>query len=104
MNHSLHIGTMLHDRQVQQDFAGPLPLAGQLVPVEVDHTDVIRSHEPLADVCRRADDFVLADAIRDVPVIRSCEALVVDTSADLADLFFDAGVVEQWMVGHGESC
>ncbi len=100
VNHRLHIGTVLHDRQVQQNFAGPLPLSGQLIAVEVDHTDVIGSHEPLADVCRGTEDFVLTDAIGDVPVVGSCEAFVVDPATDFADLFFDAGVVEEWVVGH----
>lgn len=102
MDHSLHVRTVLHDGQVQQNLAGPLAFSGELVAIQVDHADVIGRHEPLADVRRGAENFVLADAVRDVPVVGSGEALIVDPATDLADLFLDAGVVEERVVGHGQ--
>ena len=36
----IDVGAVLHDRQVQQNFTRPLPLAGNLVALHVDDAEV----------------------------------------------------------------
>ena len=80
------VGPGLHDRQVQQDLARPLPLAGDLLAVHVDDAQVVGLHEALRDAGRRAEDAVLAQPIADVAVVGGGEPLGVDPPADLAHL------------------
>ena len=94
VNDRLHVRPMFHDGQVQQDLAGPLPLAGDLRPFHIDRTDVVGRHETLADHRGRTKHFVLAHANRDVPIVRRREALVVDATSDLADVFFELPIVD----------
>ena len=89
----LHVGTLFHDRKMQQDFAGPLPLARDLVSVQVDRTQVFRIHKTFADHRRRTENFVLPDANRNISVIGRGKAFVVDPPSDLADLFFQFAIV-----------
>ena len=88
------IRAVLHDRQVQQDLAGPLTDSGNLVAVEIDGTDVLGTHEALADHRRRTQHLVLTNADRDVTIIGRGKALVVDPPADLTDLFFQFAIVD----------
>ena len=62
MHHGFDIRAMLHDRQVQQNFAGPLLFAGDLIAVQIHRTNVIRRHEPFTDHRRGTEDFVFTDA------------------------------------------
>ena len=81
-----HVGAGLHDRQVQQDLARPLPLARDLLAVQVDDAQVVGLHEALRDPRRRAEHAVVAQPVADVAVVGRGEALVVDPAADLAHL------------------
>ena len=94
VHHGLHIRTVLHDRQMQQHLAGPLPLAGDLVAFHVHRTDVVRLHEALADHGRGAEHFIFAHPNADVAIIRSGKALVVDPATNLADLFLQCPVID----------
>ena len=100
MHDSPNIWPVLHDRQVQQDLAGPLLRSSKLVPIEVDHANVVRSHKAFTDHCWAAKDFVLANTIGDVPIVGGCKAFSVDASSDFDDLVLDFRVVEEWMI-HG---
>jgi hypothetical protein len=93
------------DGQVQQDFAGSLPLTGDLDAFHVDCADVVRSHEAFTDHRGRTEDFVLADADRDVAVVGGGESLVVDATSDLADFFFELSVVDPTipLTGHADN-
>ena len=95
----LDVGPGLHDRQVQEDLARPLPLARDLLAVHVDDAEVVRLHVPLRDPGRRAEDPVLAQAVRDVAVVRRGEPLGVDPPADLAHLLAELPLAHQ-AVGH----
>ena len=75
-------------RRDGQPFDGARPA---LVTVEIDHADVFRLHEAFANHRRAAEDFVLADAIGDVPIVRGGKAFVVNTATDL-DYGRDRGV------------
>ena len=86
---ALHVGPVLVDRQVQQDFAGALARAGELLAVVVDLADVLGLHEALGHHRRRAEDFLVVEPDGDVAVVGGGEALGVNAPADLADLFFE---------------
>ena len=49
MHNRFDVRTLFHDRQVQQDFTGAFPCAGDLVSVEVDSADIVWFHETFAD-------------------------------------------------------
>ena len=85
----LIVRPLLHDRQVQHDLAGPLPLAAELLALHVDDAQVVGLHKALADQRRRADDLVLADAVADVAVVGRGEALLVEAVADFANFLLD---------------
>jgi hypothetical protein len=78
------LGSLLEDRQVQEDLARSLAIARDLLPVHVDDAEVVGLHEALRDPGRRAEDAVLAQAIADVAVVGRGEPLGVDAPADLA--------------------
>ena len=105
MHNRLNIRTILHDLQMQQHFAGPFANAGDLLAFHVDGTDIFRLHEAFADHCRSTQHFVFANSNADVPIIRSRKAFVVNTTPDLADLFFEGSVVNSAVpfVGHDSS-
>ena len=81
-----HVGPRLHDRQVQQDLARALALAGDLLAVQVDDAQIVGLHESLRHPRRRAEHPVVAEPQADVAVVGRGESLVVDPPADLAHL------------------
>ena len=52
-------------------------------------TDIIRGHKALGYTGRRAQEFVVTEFDRNVAVICRNHVPVVDSLADVADLFFD---------------
>ena len=105
MHNGLNVRTILHDLQMQQHFAGSFANPGDLLAFHVDGTDVFWLHEAFADHRWSTQHFVLANSNADVSIIRSRKALVVNTTPDLTDLFFEGSVVNSAVpfVGHG-SC
>ena len=94
MDDRLDVAPRLHDREVQQDLARPLPLSRDLVPLQIDGADVVRRHVTLADHRRRAKDFVLTDADRQVAVVGRGKPLLINPPADLADQLFELPVMD----------
>ena len=87
MHDALHVRPGLHDLQVQQHFARPLLLAGELLAVHVDQADILRLQKALAVHRRRAQHFVLVEPHGDVAVVRRGKPALVNPVADLADGF-----------------
>jgi len=73
------------------DFAGGLERAVcfQYITVLVYAADVVGSHKALTYTCGCAKEFVVVNLNRDVTVVCSNHASVVDSLTDFADLFFD---------------
>ena len=44
---AVHVGPLLHDREMEEDLARTLPFAGDLVPLHVDDAQVGGLHEAL---------------------------------------------------------
>ena len=86
----LDVGPVLVDGQVQQDLAGALARAGELLAFVVHLADVLGLHEALGHHRRRAQDLAVVEADGDVAVVGRGEALGVEAPADLADLFFES--------------
>ena len=89
MDAALDLGPRLHDRQVQQHFAGPLFAAGKLVAIHVDGANIVGLEKAFADHRGRAENFLLADAIGDVAVVGGRKTFGVNPPADFADFLFD---------------
>ena len=81
------VSSLLHDRQVEQHLAGPLAVTGDLVAFHVDDAQVRRLHKALGDHRRCAENLIGSEAVRDVTVVASGEAFVVDATANVADFF-----------------
>jgi hypothetical protein len=83
------VGAGLVDREVHQDFAGALALAGDLLALAVDDAEVVGLEVALADAGRRAEEAVGADAVGVVALVAGAEALEPDAAADVAHLFLE---------------
>src|SRR5579885_458018 len=79
---------------MQEDFAGALARAGELLTFEVYLADVLGLHQALADHRRRAEHFLVVDPVADVAVVGRGEALGVDAPADVANLLFNLVFVQ----------
>ena len=94
MNDGLHVWSVTHDFKMKQNFAGSFSLAGDLVAVHVDGTNIFGLHEAFADLCWRAQNFVFADSDADVAIVRGGKAFGVQTTSDFADVFFKLTIVD----------
>ena len=68
----------------------------QNIAVFVNFADEFRSHETLADARRGAEKLMLVQFDRDVAVVRRNHAAVVNTFADVANLFFNLVLVNHF--------
>ena len=73
-----------HDGQVQQDLAGPLALARDLLAVKIDDAQVVGLHEAFGHTRGSTEHAVFGELQADVAVIGRGESLVVDPATDLA--------------------
>src|SRR5262249_8421624 len=98
VDHRLHVGPLLVNRQVQQNLAGPLARAGQLLALVVHLANVLGLHESLGYHRRRAEHFLVVDTDGDVAVVGRREAAVVEPPADLTDVLFQLEFVHDSLI------
>ena len=84
MNDAFHIGPFFHDLQVQKRFAAPFFVAAGLITLHVDGANILRLQKTFAVQCRRTKHLILADAIRDIPIVRGGETFFVNPIANFA--------------------
>src|SRR5206468_1066325 len=63
--------------------------AGDLIAFEIDRADVVGLERAFADAGRRAEDSLLADAVRMISFVARTELPLPDPPADVAELFLD---------------
>ncbi len=91
---ALDVRSLFVDFQMEQGFARSLLDAGDLLSGHIDRGDVLRFEKAFAVHGRCAEDFIVADANRDVSIVRCCEAFVVQTAAHFADVLLDLMCVD----------
>ena len=91
VNNAVYVRSFLLDAHVHLDLRGRLKAFVSLenVALCIDLAYVFRGHEALADAGRVAEKFVFVQFGLDFAVVGSDHASVVDSLADLTDLFFD---------------
>src|SRR5262249_41379037 len=89
MHDTLHVGPLPVDLQVQERLARSLFDAGKLLARHVDERDVLGLQESFAVHRRRAENFVLTDAHRDIAVVGGRETLGVNPPPDFANVLFE---------------
>ena len=94
MEDGTNFGALLHDRQVEEDFARALARAGDLIPFHVDDAKILGLHEPFADLRRGADDAILVDTIADIAVVRRRKAPIVQSATNIADFVLNLVQIE----------
>jgi hypothetical protein len=89
VDHTLDVRTLLVDLQVKQSFAGSLFDAGDLLAGHVDRANIFDLEESFAVHGRCTKNFVVADSHRDISIVGSGKAFVVEPTSDFADILFD---------------
>ena len=91
MHNGVHVRTLLHDCEVQENLAGSLATPGDLVAFHVHDAQVRRFHKTFRYHRGRAEHLVGAQSHRNVAVVTSGETLVVNPATDVADFIFELG-------------
>ncbi len=87
VNNTHHLAVLAVGGEVQQNFAGALLDAPQLLAVVIDHTAIVRFHEPLltpVGVQRISRSF---KRIEMVAIVSRSKTLVVKPTTDFTDEF-----------------
>ena len=89
VNDGVHVRPLPVDLQMQQRLARPLLDPGKLLARHIDQANILRLQKAFAVQRRRAQDFVLADANGDIPIIRRREPLGINPPPDFANVLFE---------------
>ena len=89
VNDGVNVGALLEDAHVHLDLGGRIELTVDLIALAVYLNDHIGGHVALGYAGRGAVELIRSNFYRDVSVIGSYEAVVVDPLANVADFFFD---------------
>ena len=91
VNYRLNVWSFLINSHVHLDFGRRLESFVSLkhFAVFIDFADELGSHESLRYARGGAKKFVIVEFNGNISVVRSDHALVVNTSSDVTDLFFD---------------
>ena len=91
VNYRFNVGSFLVYSHVHFDFGRGLEAFVSLknLSVFVDLANVLGSHKSLGYAGRRAKEFVIVELNGNVSVVCGDHALIVDSLADVANLFFD---------------
>lgn len=89
MDHAFQVGPLFVNLKVQERLTGTLLATGNLLARHINVTNIIGLQKSLGVHRWCAEDFVIADANADIPIIRGGETLVVDAAADVADIELD---------------
>ena len=101
----LGLGLVLHDAKMSIDLGSTGTRTGYLIAVEIDHADVVGSHEALGDERRGAEHEVVANANGNIAAVAVDVALVPNALTDVADALLElldfGGVEEALQLGGG---
>ena len=82
---ALHIVPFTVDLQVQLDFAGPFSLSRNLFAIQINHTQIVRLHEPFANQRGSTENAIFVYTNGKVTFVTGDKLPVVHAATDIAN-------------------